>query len=119
MGHGEGQRRGFLLIHPAQIDRHRPRRRLIIGDFAMRESINEKTYLLGRENFSISFLFNYVDSSHRNPSLQYSVFSIPYSVIRVEGSVLGHCPLLNTEHRTLNTINMHLSPARLSESCEA
>jgi hypothetical protein len=47
--HRVGQPRGFLRGHPAQQNRHEQRRRLIIGQRAGRDAVDEKSNFLAGE----------------------------------------------------------------------
>ena len=62
--HRVGQRGGFVGCHSAQNDRHQQRRRLIIGQRAVRDAVDEEADLVASQRTAVPLLHDHVNGAH-------------------------------------------------------
>ena len=62
--HRQGECGRFGVVHPLKIDRHRPRRHLIIGDGAVDKALHKAADLLITQHTTIAFFDNQIDWVH-------------------------------------------------------
>jgi hypothetical protein len=67
MGHGQCQVGGLPVGHAPQVNGHQPRCCLVVGDIALRDSLDEEFDLFPRQFTAVALLGDYVRCTHASP----------------------------------------------------